>query len=525
MRQTGRTLTMGLSLPLLAVGGFTIKAAANFEAAMNRVRGITRANAEEFQLLREQAKLLGRTTQFSASQAAEAMENLSRTGFTVQEVYAALPGILDLAASSSVELGEAAKLGAGMLNGFGFEASEMSRINDKLVTANLSTQTTLESIVETLKEVAPLARSAGMDFGEMAAVAGFMGDALLEGGRGGVAMKNMLANLSVATPRAQQVLSDLKIPKKNLIDSKGNVKSLIAVVDELNRAGATAPQIFEIFGKRAAPAMLSLMGAGAEAIQDLTDKINGPGSLGEAQRQAQIRMEGAEGAVKEFRSAIEGLQIAIGDSGLLGAFEDLVDKLTEFTQGLAESNPEMLRTATIIAGVLAVVGPLIIFFGALAASVSALLPVFAFLGKVFVFVWAGIKLLAVAIGIIATALGAPVWLVVAAVAALAAGAIALIKYWEPVKEFFTGLGESIGGFLGGIGGGLGGILGLGGPTTQLAGATAGGGSVPVAPPAQAQVAGQIGVTIESEVPARVTTLETSGDVEIAVDSGPGMGGF
>ena len=568
MRRTGRSMTMGLSLPILAFGGFTIKAAADFEAAMNRVRGITRANAEEFKFLRDQAKDLGRTTQFSASQAAAAQESLARKGFDVAEIHKALPAILELAASSSVELAEAADLGAGMMRGFGLEAKDLSRINDRLVTANLETNTTLATIVEAMKEVAPVAHAMGISLSESAAVAGLLGDALLEGGRGGVAMKNILSKLANATPAAQRVLQDLKIPRDSIMGPDGP-KSIIAIIDALNKSGAKAPAIFEIFGQRAAPAVLALMARGADTIKDLTEKIEGPDSLNEANRQAAIRMEGAEGAMKEFKSSVEGLQIAIGDSGLLGAFEALVRKLTGWTQELAESNPAMLKAGTVIAGVLAVVGPLLIVFGALAASIKVLLPAFAFLWKGVLFLVAAFKLLLVVVGIIATAIGAPLWLVVAGIAALIAGGIALVKYWEPVKAFFKRLpailsapmiamggpflaiigfaslllkawdpvrlffanfGENISiafGSLGAAAERFGAFLGLGDPTVQLAaaGAAGGGGPPPVPPPAQAHVSGLVGIKVESDLPARVTTLESSGDVEIDVDSGPGMSGF
>jgi len=103
MRRLGRSMAIGLTAPILAFGGFTIKAAANFEQAMNRVRGITRANADEFARLNDLAKELGRTTQFSASEAAGAMEELARAGFDVEATLTALPAVLELAASSGID--------------------------------------------------------------------------------------------------------------------------------------------------------------------------------------------------------------------------------------------------------------------------------------------------------------------------------------------------------------------------------------------------------------------------------------
>lgn len=510
MQSVGRQMSLGLTAPIAAAAGFTIRAAADFEASMNRVKGVTEATQEEFDSLNDLAKKLGRTTQFSASQAADAMEAMGKAGFSTTEILDGLPAVLELAAASSVELGEAGKLASGMLKGFGGEAKDLSRFNDKMVTANIRTLTSLDSITEALKEVAPFARSAGIDFGEMAAVAGFMGDALLEGGRGGVAMKNIIMRLQNATPQVQRVLANLKVDKKAVIDSTGQITSLVAVIEELERVGAEAPDIGLIFGQRAAPAMLSLLNTGSAALRQLRDEINSEARVGEAQRQAEIRMAGATGAMLEFKSAVEGLQIAIGDSGLLGTFTSVTKSLTRFIQGLAEASPRGLKFGTIIALLVAIVGPLIVLIGLVTAAIATI--------------------------------SAPVLIVIGAIAGLIAAAAALMVWWEPVKEFFVELGQifvGVGkGFLilvKGIVDGIGSVfsaiasapgflleaLGLGGPATELAGAGVGG----LARPPAGEVNGLIGVKIESDQPARVTTLETSGEVEIDVDSGPGMSGF
>ena len=514
MQRVGRSMGMALTLPILAFGGFTIKVAADFEASMNRVRGITKATGEDFQRLREQAKRLGSTTQFTASQAAEAMEKMAKTGFDVEEIYAALPGVLELAASSGVELGEASELASGLLKGFGMEAKDMGRINDILVTTNLATNTGLLDIAETLKEIAPLARGMGLDLGEVAAAAGFMGDALLQGGRGGVALRNIMLSLTAATPEAEKTLQRLGIPKASLVDTEDNLTSLVAVVEQLAKAGATPKHFKEIFGKRGVTPIMALVGRTSEAMQELADKINGEDSVGEAARQAKIRMEGAAGAMLEFKSAVEGLQIAIGDSGLLGIFERITDRFTLMIQGWTKGNKTGLVVATVIAGIVAVIGPLMLMIGLAATAFVAFT--------------------------------APVWIAIAAVMALIAAGAALVVYWTEVKAFFSTLwemfssiGKGIAILVSGIVDGIVGIfdaitsapkfllnaIGFGGSEAQLAGALPGGGSLPIAPPVQAEVGGQIGLRIESDAPVRVTSLETTGGVEIDVDSGPTLSGL
>ena len=90
--------------------GTSIDTAANFEQAMARVKAVSGATSEEFKALSEQAEQLGRDTQFSASQAANAQEFLARAGFQTNEITAAMPNLLSMAAAEWMDLANAADM-------------------------------------------------------------------------------------------------------------------------------------------------------------------------------------------------------------------------------------------------------------------------------------------------------------------------------------------------------------------------------------------------------------------------------
>jgi TP901 family phage tail tape measure protein len=395
-RSAGRSMTTGLSAPIALFGGLAIKSAADFEAGMLRVKGVTRTQGAEFKALEDQAKEMGRTTQFSASEAAAAQEMLARAGLDAGEVLGSLQSTLELAASSNVELAEAAQISAGMMNGYRLEVEDLTSVNDLLVNTNLRTQTTLTTLAEGMAAVAPIAASMGLGMAEVSAAVGVLGDNLIEGQSGGVALKTILGNLAAATPQAEQALANLGIPRDAILDSEGNVKSLIGTIKALEDAGAGQEEIFTIFGKRGALAVNALIGKGSEALKGLTGELTSEEAIGEAARQAAIRMEGAAGAMKGLASAFEGLQIAIGASGVLEMFTDFTKWLTDIVRDLSETNPAMLKWGSIIAGVLALIGPLVIGVGILATGIAGLIPLFAFLSVPVIAVVAGITALAVA---------------------------------------------------------------------------------------------------------------------------------
>ena len=102
----------------------------DFDSGMSRVAAISQATDEELARLRQTAKDLGASTAFSASEAAAGMENLASAGFTVNEIIEAMPGMLDLAASSGEDLASSADIAASTLRGFGMDASEAGHVAD-----------------------------------------------------------------------------------------------------------------------------------------------------------------------------------------------------------------------------------------------------------------------------------------------------------------------------------------------------------------------------------------------------------
>ena len=118
------TITKGIAA--IGIGKLfseAVKTGMDFEAQMSRVKAISGATGEEFAKLKEQAKQLGADTAFSATEAAEGMENLASAGFSTSEIMAAMPGMLNLAASSGEDLAGSADIAASTLRGFGLGQS------------------------------------------------------------------------------------------------------------------------------------------------------------------------------------------------------------------------------------------------------------------------------------------------------------------------------------------------------------------------------------------------------------------
>ncbi|MFC4869341.1 phage tail tape measure protein [Streptomonospora arabica] len=367
MRGVGETMTASVTAPLAAVGGLVIKTAGDFEQSMQRVAAVSGATGGEMSKLTELAKDLGATTQFSASEAADGMQFLAMAGFDARETMQALPGVLDLAAAGAVELGVAADVASNILSGYGMEAKDIGGVNDVLAKTFTSTNTTLEMLGESMKYVGPVAASAGLSFEEISAAIGLLGNAGIQGSEAGTALRGSIARLLSPTAAVSSKLSELGV---TVTDAKGNLLPLVNIIGQLEDSGADTADIMTIFGQEAGPAMAALIGQGSGALKGLTGELKNAG--GTAESIAKTQMEGFNGSVKELQSAAEGLAIAVAESGLLSWMTTAAEAVTGWVQALGKSNPMILKVGTVIALLVAVLGPVLIFVGALVASIGAI---------------------------------------------------------------------------------------------------------------------------------------------------------
>ena len=365
--QIGRSMSMYLTAPIVALGAIVIKAGADFERSMNKVAALSGATGAQFDALGKQAQELGRTTQFSATEAADAMSFLAMAGFKVEQILGAMPSTLQLAAAAQMDLATAADITSNVLTGYNLKVGELGHVNDVLVNAFTSANVNLQQLGEAMKYAGPIASGMGIGFEEAAGAIAMMGNAGIQGSMAGTALRGALSHLASPTKEAAGVLKRLGI---EVTDSGGKMKSLTEIIRELERSGATTKDMLEIFGDRAGPALAALVQQGSAALENFNKKLKESGGI--AKSIADKQMEGLHGAILKLKAAIEGLSIAISQSGLLKWMTDLVTALAEWVAKQAELNPELLKWGAILLGIAAAAGPVLIFLGAMIAALTQL---------------------------------------------------------------------------------------------------------------------------------------------------------
>jgi TP901 family phage tail tape measure protein len=399
--KAGQSMASSVTAPLLAMGTTAVVVGAKFDAQMSKVSAVSGATGKDFERLRDQARELGATTTWSATEAGQGMEFLARAGWNVDQIYSAMPNVLNLATASAIGLGEASDIASNIMSGFGATAEESQRYIDVLAKTTASSNTDMLQLGDAMKYVAPVAKAMGWSVEETASAVGRMSDAGIQGSQAGTSLRMGLLRMAKPTKMAKKGMEDLGV---SFFDAEGNMKPMVQIIDELNGAtkSMTAEQktsaLAMLFGTEAVSGWLALLDAGGDNLEEFQTKLEN--SDGTAQQMADTMADNLAGSFKGLMSALEGIAISFSD-----VMTPAIRKATDFLTGLARKFEELspkTKGIIVIAGLLVAsiaplliviglvaqgVGALAIAFGAISAPVLAIIAVVALLGVAFVALW------------------------------------------------------------------------------------------------------------------------------------------
>ena len=320
-------------LSLALVGGAfanIIKTGADFEQAITDVGAVSLQTRAQIKPLEDLALELGRTTKFTSTQAANAMEIMSRAGFKVNEILTATPAVLSAAAASGLEIAEVANVVSNALKGMGLETTQAAKVADILALASSKTNSTIGSLGESLKNVASTARQLNIPIEEVVASIALLQDVGLDASVSGSAFNVMLTKMAAPTAGMIKKMKKFGITFK---DAKGNMLPLQKVLQQLNVASkkvggnfdkvAFLAELVGLRGQKAAANLGKLFEEGK--LDTLIKQLEN--SEGAAARMAAIRMDTVEGSFLLLNSAIDAVKISIFSLNE-GPLKDAVDKMT-----------------------------------------------------------------------------------------------------------------------------------------------------------------------------------------------------
>lgn len=292
----------------------SVQTAAEFEQSMAKVKAISGATGEEFEKLRQQSIELGATTVFTSSQAAEAQGFLAMAGFKTNEIIAAMPGVLNLAAAGQMELGRTADIASNILTGFQLKAEQTSGVVDVMAKTMTNSNTNIEQLGYAMKYVAPIAANLGVSVEETSAAVAKLSDAGIQGEMAGTQLRAILLRLASPTDDITYLMDQLGV---KVTDAAGNFLPFANIIGQFARGfdnlteSQRAQAASIVAGQEAASGFLTLINAGEGELNAFTESLNSAG--GTAASIADTQMDTLNGAILEMQSALEAVGITVGD--------------------------------------------------------------------------------------------------------------------------------------------------------------------------------------------------------------------
>ena len=291
--------TVALYATARAISG-VVRVGKEFEKNMSNVAAISGATGQELKDLEENAKQLGATTVFTASQVAELQVEFAKLGFSGKQIQGVTKDTLALASATGSELSTSAAVAGQTLRAFGLDVGQTSRVTDTMAKSFSSSALDMDKFTNSMQYVAPIAKQVGISIEGTTAILGTLANAGISGSMAGTSLRKILLELGN---------ENSKLTKKIGFSVK-NSDDLTKAFEKLNNMGLGTAEMKDLVGQRAISAFNILL-EGTETTDKLTIALNNSG--GAAQRMADIQLDNLDGKVKLLNSAMEGLGISIFD--------------------------------------------------------------------------------------------------------------------------------------------------------------------------------------------------------------------
>lgn len=360
MENTGRKsalIASGMTAAGLAVAAFgvaAVKMAADFDQQMSTVQANTGATSAQMDQLRAAAIEAGASTVYSASDSADAINDLGKAGMSVTDILTGgLSGALNLAASDGMAVGDAAEYMANALSMFHLKGSQASQVADTLAAGAGKAVGNVSDFGEALNNCGAQANSFGMNVQETTGVLALFAQNGTIGAEAGTQLNSMLMKLAAPSTEASNTMKELGI---SAYDAQHHFIGMANFAGQLQKAekGLTDEQRNQanatIFGSYAIKAANYLYEAGESGVNKWTKAVS---ESGYAAEQAAAKNNNLKGDLENLGGSMESLMISVGE-GAQGPLRKMVqglDTLVDSFAGLPSGVQQTLVVMASLAGV------------------------------------------------------------------------------------------------------------------------------------------------------------------------------
>ena len=339
-----------LGAALTGVGVLAVKRFADFDKAMSSVKATGDDARGSIDKLRDAAIQAGADTAFSATEAANGIENLAKAGVSANDILGGgLKGALDLAAAGQISVADASETAASAMTQFNLTGADVPHIADLLAAGAGKAQGEVGDMAQALAQSGLVAAQFGLSIEDTTGTLAAFASAGLLGSDAGTSFKTMLLALANPAEETKETMQNLGIAA---YDAQGNfvgvanlaqqLKDKLGPLSQAQRDAALA----QIFGSDAIRAANVLYQQGGQGITDWIGKVDDSGFAAET---AATKMDNLAGDIETFTGSLDSALTGIGEKAN-GPLRGLVQGATDAVNAFANL-PGPVQGATLaIAG-------------------------------------------------------------------------------------------------------------------------------------------------------------------------------
>lgn len=335
--KVAKTAMVAGSAAAVAFTKTSIDAGMNFDTAMSQVAATMGTTVDKIGNVKAKAEEMGRTTKYTATEAAEGMNILAQAGLSADEQISGIGTVLNLASAGAMSLEESASYTAGAVKGFGDSMGNASYYADLMAKGATLANTDVRGLGEAFSGSAATAKNYGQAADSVTLSLLRLAEQNVTGSEASTALNRAMADLYTPTDDASKALDQLGV---SAYKSNGEAKDFNDLVDELNGSlqGMTAEQknnaLATIFTTQGLQAFNKMTASSDATVQKFWKGIQD--SSGSAAQQAATQLDNLQGDITLLSSATEGLQLAFYNT-FSGTIRGAIKGVTSEVSGLAEA--------------------------------------------------------------------------------------------------------------------------------------------------------------------------------------------
>lgn len=299
----------------------------DYTSMMSEVQSLSGATGSDLALLENTAREYGATTVFSATESAEALKYMSLAGWSAQQSASALGGVLNLAASGGMELGQASDMVTDYLSAFGMEAQDSAYFADMLAYAQANSNTTAAQLGEAYKNSAANLHAAGQDVETTTSLLEAMANQGRKGSEAGTSLAAVMRDITAKMDDGAIKIGDTSVAVQ---DASGNFRDLTDILTDVESAtdgmgnAQRAAALSATFTDDSIKAVNMVLNEGMDKVAGYEEALRG--STGAAQEMSDTMNDNLAGDMANMNSAFEEMQLQTYE-----AMEEPLRNLAQFT--------------------------------------------------------------------------------------------------------------------------------------------------------------------------------------------------